>query len=105
MDRPISQEVKKSRLRKSIIKWCCIGAAIAILIFIISLFINPTISRKDIVLTTVDQGTIATSIGCSGKVEPAFEQIITSPIATRILEVYRQPGASLEAGTPILLLD
>ena len=105
MDRPISQEVKKSRLRKSIIKWCCIGAAIAILIFIISLFINPTISRNDIVLTTVDQGTIATSIGCSGKVEPAFEQIITSPIATRILEVYRQPGDSLEEGTPILLLD
>ena len=36
---------------------------------------------------------------------PAFEEIINSPINTRILEVYKKGGDSVNIGTPILKLD
>ena len=36
---------------------------------------------------------------------PAFEEIINSPINSRILEVYKKGGDSVDVGTPILKLD
>ena len=55
--------------------------------------------------STVDKGTIEVSVSASGKVVPAFEEIINSPINTRIVEVYRKGGDSVDVGTPILKLD
>ena len=63
------------------------------------------VKEKDLVFSTVDQGTIEVSVSASGKVVPAFEEIINSPINTRILEVYRKGGDSVDVGTPILKLD
>ena len=45
------------------------------------------------------------SDSASGNVAPAFEEIINSPINSRIVEVYRRGGDSVEVGTPILKLD
>ncbi|WP_333616071.1 efflux RND transporter periplasmic adaptor subunit, partial [Bacteroides pyogenes] len=45
------------------------------------------------------------SVSASGKVVPAFEEIINSPINSRIVEVYKKGGDSVDAGTPILKLD
>jgi HlyD family secretion protein len=36
---------------------------------------------------------------------PAFEEIINSPINSRIVEVYKRGGDSVDVGTPILKLD
>jgi len=63
------------------------------------------VKKKDIILSVVDQGTIEVSVSASGKVAPAFEEIITSPINSRIVEVYRRGGDSVDVGTPILKLD
>ena len=48
---------------------------------------------------------IEVSVSASGKVVPAFEEIINSPINSRILEIYKKGGDSVEIGTPILKLD
>ena len=63
------------------------------------------VKEKDVVFSTVDRGTIEVSVSASGKVVPAFEEIMTSPISTRILEVYKKGGDSVDVGTPILKLD
>jgi len=36
---------------------------------------------------------------------PAFEEVVTSPISSRILEVYAHSGDSVDVGTPLLRLD
>ena len=36
---------------------------------------------------------------------PAFEEIINSPINSRIVEIYKKGGDSVDVGTPILKLD
>lgn len=63
------------------------------------------VKTKDLVFSTVDKGTIEVSVSASGKVVPAFEEIINSPINTRIVEIYKKGGDSVDIGTPILKLD
>ena len=105
MDRAISKEERKKEQRKQFAK-AGVGliAGIAFVWIIISLF-QSGLYRKDLILSEVDRGTIEVSVSASGKVIPAFEEIINSPITSRILEVYKRGGDSVDVGTPILKLD
>lgn len=105
MDREISKEVQRKEQRKQIIKIGSIaGALIALVIFIISM-LQTSLNRKDIHISKVDKGAIEVSVSASGKVIPAFEEIINSPINSRIMEIYKKGGDSVDVGTPILKLD
>ena len=105
MDREISKEVRRKEQRKQIIKiGGGVGAAVAVIAVIIS-FLQTSLNRKDLTISTVDQGVIEVSVSASGKVIPAFEEIINSPINTRIVEIYKKGGDSVDVGTPILKLD
>lgn len=44
--------------------------------------------RKQSGFSEVTRGTIEVSVSASGKVVPAFEEIINTPINSRIVEVY-----------------
>lgn len=105
MDREISKEVQRKEQRKQIIK---IGGSVAIGIALIALvisFLQTSLNRKDLTISTVDKGIIEVSVSASGKVIPAFEEIINSPINSRIVEIYKKGGDSVDVGTPILKLD
>ena len=105
MDREISKEVRRKEQRKQIIKiGGGVGAAVAVIAVIIS-FLQTSLNRKDLTISTVDQGVIEVSVSASGKVIPAFEEIINSPINTRLVEIYKKGGDSVDVGTPILKLD
>ena len=105
MDREIPKEVRKKERNKKIMKYGSIGAAIIIGMTVLISFMQSSVKRRDIVLSKVDKGTIEVSVSASGKVVPAFEEIINSPINSRIIEVYRKGGDSVDVGTPILKLD
>ena len=69
-----------------------IGVAAVVCIAVLISFMRSSVNRKDLVFSEVDNGTIEVSVSASGKVVPAFEEIINSPINTRIVEVYRKGG-------------
>ncbi|MDR1407808.1 MAG: efflux RND transporter periplasmic adaptor subunit, partial [Tannerella sp.] len=105
MDRAISKLEKRKALRRQIVKsGAGIAGAVAVVVLIISLM-QTEIKRKDLQISTVETGVIEVSVNASGKVVPAFEEIINSPINSRIVELYRKGGDSVEVGTPILKLD
>ena len=105
MDREISKEIRIKEKRKSIIKWVIgIGSVAGSIVLVLSL-IQPTLKMDDVIVTKVDKGIIEVSVNASGKVIPAFEEIINSPINSRILEIYKRGGDSVDVGTPILKLD
>ena len=98
MDREISKAEQRKEQRKQFIK---IGAGVGIgiaLIAVVLSFLQTSLNRKDLTISTVDKGVIEVSVSASGKVIPAFEEIINSPINSRIVEIYKK-------GTPILKLD
>ena len=88
-----------------LIKYGVIGVAGIVCIALLISFMRSSVNRKDLVFSEVDTGIIEVSVSASGKVVPAFEEIINSPINTRIVEVYRKGGDSVDVGTPILKLD
>ena len=105
MDREISKAEQRKEQRKRFIK---IGAGVGIgiaLIAVVLSFLQTSLNRKDLTISTVDKGVIEVSVSASGKVIPAFEEIINSPINSRIVEIYKKGGDSVDIGTPILKLD
>ena len=105
MDREISKEVQRKEQRKQFIRiGTAVGGFIVLIVVVISM-LQTSLKRKDLNISTVDKGVIEVSVSASGKVIPAFEEIINSPINSRIVEVYKRGGDSDDVGTPILKLD
>ena len=105
MDREISKAEQRKEQRKQLIKiGAGVGTGIALIVVVIS-FLQTSLNRKDLSISTVDKGVIEVSVSASGKVIPAFEEIINSPINSRIVEIYKKGGDSVDIGTPILKLD
>ena len=105
MDREIPQhEIRRARLRRIFIGMgICIVAAIGV--FALGILTTAGVKRDSVTIGDVTIGTIEASVNSSGTVVPAFEEIITSPISSRIVEVYCAVGDSIEAGTPLMRLD
>ncbi len=102
-------KVSKHRIRKErlvfILKCLSYLAVLLFVIYIVSLLIEPKVDSRQILLATADRGDIELTLPATGKVVPAFEQIINSPISSKILKVHSQAGSILEKGSPILELD
>jgi HlyD family secretion protein len=105
MDREIPIDEKRKALRKQIFKYGAIITGIIIVLYLLLGFLRSSANYKDLTVSTVDKGTIEFSINASGKVMPLTEEIIVSPINSRILEVYKNPGEKVEKGEAILKLE
>ena len=64
-----------------------------------------SVDITELKLASVDRGDVDATISGNGTVAPAFEEVIKSPIASRVVEVYHRPGDVVDAGTPLLRLD
>lgn len=105
MDIKIPEKIiRRRRLRRLSITLAVVAVAVAA-IFALSTLNGKTIDLKSVNVAEATTGPVELSLHASGTVVPAFEEIITSPISTRIVEVYVQPGDTLAEGTPLLRLD
>ncbi|MDR3058044.1 MAG: HlyD family efflux transporter periplasmic adaptor subunit [Prevotella sp.] len=105
MDREIPLSIQQKQKRKQIIKYGSVLLVIVIAVVFILSFLQSSISQKNILLGTADRGTIEITVNASGKIIPLTEEIIVSPINSRILEVYKEAGDSVGAEEPILKLE
>lgn len=105
MDREIPKEVRQKERNKKLMRYGIWAVGGVVVISVLVSLMRTGVKEKDLVFSTVSQGTIEVSVSASGKVVPAFEEIINSPINTRIVEVYKKGGDSVDVGTPILKLD
>lgn len=105
MDREIPLSEQRKERRKQIIRYGAIIVGLAIVVIIVVNFLQGSISSKNVIIGTVDKGTIEVTVNASGKVIPLTEEIIVSPINSRILEVYKEAGDSVNKDEPILKLE
>lgn len=105
MDKEIPASERRRRKR---LKWLRIGGAGAVAIAVVvglAGLMRTSVAASDLHIATADTGSIEITVTGTGSVSPAFEEIITSPINSRIVEVYCKAGDSVEAGSPLLRLD
>ena len=105
MDRKIPKNILQKEKRNKLLKVGAIVVVSVVAIIVIISLLRDSISLKNVQLSTVETGTIEVSVSASGKVVPAFEEIINTPIESRIVEVYRKAGDSVDVNTPLLKLD
>lgn len=105
MDRQINKSTLRREKHIRLLKFSAGAGVFFIVILIVGLVYRPAVDERSILLSKTDTGNIELSVSASGRVVPAFEEIITSPIDSRIVEVYKKGGDSLQPGDPILRLD
>lgn len=105
MDREISQNVVSKRRKKLITKIILISSVVIILLVLLVGVLETGVYRKDITIANVEMGDLEIAVVASGSVVPSYEEIITSPIPSKVLEIYKNAGDSLKLGDPILKLD
>ena len=105
MDRPISAEVRRKALGKKIAIGVAAALAVAAAVVGIGRCTEASVSEASLRFAAVDRGDVDAGITGSGSVVPALEQIVNSPISSRVVEVYHRPGDIVDAGTPLLRLD
>ena len=105
MDTQLPQEIIRQRKRKQIIRLASIGTVVLVLFIVLVSVLRSGIDASSISTATTDQGSLEVSVTASGKVVPLFEEIIASPVSSKVLEVYRRSGEQLQEGDTILKLD
>ena len=105
MDRQIPVKEQRTRKMRKILMAVAIVAVVSGIAAWLGMQMMPSVNRKSLVVSEVDRGTIDVSVSATGRVVPAFEEVIISPISSQILEVYAHSGDHVEAGTPLLRLD
>ena len=105
MDRAIPVSVQRKRRMVRYGKYAAIVAVVMGVAVWLGTLMMSSVDKKSLITSQVDRGTIDVSIIATGKVVPAFEEVIISPISAQILEVYAHSGDTVDVGTPLLRLD
>lgn len=105
IDRPIAPAVQRRRkIRRLIVPLAVVAAALVLVMLAIG-WLRPSVRRDRVHTATVVRDDVSATLDASGLVVPEFEQVLTAPLATRVVRVLKTPGAEVEPGEPIVLLD
>jgi len=105
MDRPLDQTVIRQRKRKLIIQVSGGTCVVIIAYLLLRNWISPSVNRADVRTAIVDSGLVEAAISATGIIVPKFEEVVSSPADTRVLQVLRKPGEKLRKGDQFLVLD
>jgi HlyD family secretion protein len=105
MDRLINPAL----LRRRTIRRVVVPSAMAIigmaLVMLLTGWLRPSIRHDRVRTATVERNDVSATLDASGLVVPEFEQILTAPLATRVVSILKTPGSEVAPGDPIVLLD
>jgi HlyD family secretion protein len=104
-DRPIQPQVLQKNQRTRLIQLLAGVAALTGIFFWLTAWISPSVKRSEIRTARVESGAMEATINGTGTIVPEFEQVLSSPIDTRILKILKKAGDTLRPQEPILLLD
>ena len=105
MDRPLDDSIRRKRKIKRVVQaGVGVGAAVLLLALAPDWF-SPSIDRDDIRTAIAEIGPVEATINASGTIVPESEQVVASPIDSRVVRILRRPGDVLAAGDPIIELD
>ncbi len=105
MDKQIDKATIHRRQLRAAVPWIIGTTVVLTAIIWLLLTLEKSVQERDIRIGTVDRGAIETTVNASGRVVPAYEEIITSPVESRLIQSFVRLGDSVSAGTPLLELD
>lgn len=105
MDTDISPHLIRRRRRKTALGVAALLATISLAAWGINRAVSPHVDAGSVSIATVRVGDIANSISASGIVIPVHEELVSSPVQTRVAKVHAKLGQQVAAGELLLELD
>lgn len=105
MDSQIPHEIIRQRRLKRIIRTAAYAGTAIILFIVLISVLRGGIKASSINISVANRGSLEITVSSSGKVVPLYEEVITSPIPSKVLDVYKKSGESLQENDLILRLD
>ncbi|TFW31532.1 efflux RND transporter periplasmic adaptor subunit [Massilia horti] len=105
MDRAISIDTLRRRLHLRIATGLVLVTGLCAAAWGINRVVRPSITASEIVVAEVRRGDIANTINASGVVIPVHEEVVSTPVATRVAKVHAKPGQQVTQGELLLELD
>jgi HlyD family secretion protein len=105
MDTAISPDTLQRRRRARLIIAAMALAAVCASAWAFNRVLRPSVRSADIRVSEVRRGDIANAINAAGIVIPVHEELVSSPIQSRVAKVHAKPGQKVAAGELLLELD
>jgi len=105
MDQPLSRRSVHLRMRSRVAGIVVLLATLVGAAWGVNRLLTPSLDLADVRVADVVRGDIANTINASGVVVPVREELITSPVQSRVLHIHVKPGEQVAAGQLLLELD
>jgi HlyD family secretion protein len=105
MDTMISPAIVTRRKRNTVLAVAALLATLSLTAWAINRAVSPSVDAAEVGIATVRVGNIANTINASGIVIPVHEELVSSPIQTRVAKVHAKLGQQVQAGELLLELD
>lgn len=105
MDQPLSRRSISRRQRRTAIAAAAVLATVCAAAWGINRVVTPSVDAANLLVSTVRVGAIANTISASGIVIPVHEELVSSPVLTRVAKVRARAGQQVAAGDLLLELD
>ena len=105
MDRSLPTDIQRKQKRKPWLTGLLLVTIVIAGLLIFRSFLQKSIKRDKIRTAKVEIGSVVNTINATGKIIPAFEQLLTSPITAEVKKVLVTVGSPLKPQEKILDLD
>jgi HlyD family secretion protein len=105
MDVEIAPEVRRRRVVRRVVAVVIAIAAVAFLLTWTAEWLRPSVRGDAIQIARVERGAVEATVQANGTVVPLVEQVVSSPVESRVLRVGRRAGDRVRAGDELLTLD
>lgn len=105
MDRPVTLQIQRKRRYRRLILLVLAAIGFLLCVWLVWRVLSTSIDADRLRTSVAEIGPISNTLGASGEVIPAYEQVIVSPIQADIQAVLKNAGEEVTAGTPVLQLD
>jgi HlyD family secretion protein len=105
MDQALNPATIARRKRKTALVVAALLATLCVAAWGINRAVSPSVDAASVMLAEVRVGNIANTINAAGIVIPVHEELVSSPIQTRVAKVHAKLGQQVPAGELLLELD
>ena len=105
MDTPLAPSTLLRRKRVTLLAGAAMIAALCATAWAVNHVVRPSLAANEIRVTEVRRGDIAHTISAAGVVIPLHEELVSSPVQSRVSTVHAKLGQRVAAGDLLLELD
>lgn len=105
MDKPVSAKTKRKRILKGVLAASAVLMVSAFVILSAKHFLTPVFNKHRIKIGKVSRGLVYESVTASGIVETKNENVILSPVTSKLLQIVHGAGTKVERGDTLVLLE